>query len=446
MLSFAQCSWSEGLESLSAVTGRITLYRHLLKEGPLNTLLKLVDALNAGDVTLAVYCYHNLLGQLMNDDCRRVSGNLFTDYLLSQMLESESGFSRMAARGVMDAPVYEAMRVELRLFGVLSTLKCADLRRYISERHRELKLSPRQGKDGIALMSNAAWAGGSLRSAPKEKTEQTNYPTPTNIYESEWLTFDYDATALETEYVSDEALEEIYRRLLSSYMWDDYIDDIWNFFASYGTGKFIKHRLFSYFDSCLLPVKRLPVQDELTLHEEERVLMTENVISFMRGESTRHMLIVGDNGRGKTTQILSLTNELPAARLIITDAQGAYELFTTAADILDQPLKFIILLDDVDMTSEPFRRLRTLVTASAPTNALICATARSGDDGMFLMRIKLSAPDMSTFVALIKNLLLREGVTVSTERIQDVCLDQRLQTGEQLTYSNAQRVAALLTR
>ena len=97
---------------------------------------------------------------------RRVSGDLWLDYLLSLVLERPHAFAVMAANGRMDEAERIAMRADLAILGELATLDGAHLYRMAAERHRELQLKPRHAKDNISLLSSAVWAGGSIRPAP----------------------------------------------------------------------------------------------------------------------------------------------------------------------------------------------------------------------------------------------------------------------------------------
>ena len=86
-------SASESLNGLSSRLCRLTLLRRLLEEGPLAELCRLITALYEGDVMLAQDRYHAFAAQLLSGGYRRVSGDLFCDFLLSELLEKENGFS-----------------------------------------------------------------------------------------------------------------------------------------------------------------------------------------------------------------------------------------------------------------------------------------------------------------------------------------------------------------
>ena len=62
--------------------------------------------------------------------------------------------------------------------------------------------------------------------------------------EAEWLSWHYGEMGLRDSYVSDEALEEVIIRLLESEDWRALCDDLWNFFAAYGSAPFLRDKLF----------------------------------------------------------------------------------------------------------------------------------------------------------------------------------------------------------
>lgn len=439
------------VERLNLILCRLTLTKGSLLGGPVSHLARALDALCAQDILQATACYHEMTAALITAPGRRVSGDLLTDHLLWALLEQPNAFSELAAQGLLDAPVYAAMRRELSLLGELSTLDGPTLAKLTGDRLQELKLKPRQARDTISLMTAAAWAGNASR--PPAAQQQAQPPAaapflPGTLNERDWLDWAYDAPPVDGSFVSDEALEEIYHRLLHSQNWSDCIDDLWNFFASAGCGPFLRDRLFCVRRGALvpLPADALPEQDELTFYEEERAALTEQVIHFMQGERNRPLLLTGGPGTGKTTLVLSLARELPEVRLVTAGPEEFASLDLVCRELSRQPLRFLLYLDDADLASQSFAALRQDLQYGrvGGENQLILASARDGDDSVFANRIHLGTPTLKAFIGHVEALLRQRGLLLPYDSIQNACIDAA--NNGPLNYTAATRTASLLAK
>ncbi|MBR0025969.1 MAG: DUF815 domain-containing protein [Clostridia bacterium] len=441
-------SASESLNGLSSRLCRLTLLRRLLEEGPLAELCRLITALYEGDVMLAQDRYHAFAAELLSGGYRRVSGDLFCDFLLSELLEKKNGFSAMAARGEKDLPTMNAMRAELSILCALSKVTSSRLRDWIMERGRENRSRPRPQQDNIALMSNAAWTGGS-RTSQREFAPQPPAHLPAALFEGEWLSWEYEAEQEFGDYVSDEALEEIYHRLLHSEDWRDCLEDLWNFHASYGTGSFLRHRMFALSGGKLLPLPGAGLaQGEPLFHEEEHAALMREVIRFMQGEASERILVTGGAGTGKTMSVISLAKELPEVRLVLTGGEGVHEIADLCETLRQQPLRFLLLIDDVDLSSAEFAKLRSGFAGGGigGANILCIVTAREGDDSLFTRRLELRAPTFKEFVELVQRLLSLDGLYFDYDEVQDACIDHKAAVKGELSFTAAVRVAQNLRR
>ena len=166
MFSFRDCAPAEGAQRIASLLPRLTVLQDVGEDAPFAHLFSVATALHLGDTLGALSCYHRLTAALLACGARRVSGDLWLDYLLSLVLERPHAFAVMAANGRMDEAERIAMRADLAILGELATLDGMHLYRMAAERHRELQLKPRHAKDSISLLSSAVWAGGSIRPAP----------------------------------------------------------------------------------------------------------------------------------------------------------------------------------------------------------------------------------------------------------------------------------------
>ncbi|OQB24972.1 MAG: hypothetical protein BWY11_00738 [Firmicutes bacterium ADurb.Bin182] len=445
MIEFKNCTCMEGVEKLSSLLSRLSVLRRLLSSGPMRLLIEICNDLNEGDIMRASYHYHDLVHELLIAPSRRISGNLWKDYIVSRLLDEPNAFSDMAAKGERDEPLYNAMKTELLILGELSELDGSIIKRWIAERLRDIKLKPRQVRDTISLMSSAAWAGGTHRPLPSDEPQLASLPQlPGSLNETEWLNWDYPEPVLDGSYIADEALEEVYRRLLSKADWRSMQEDLWNFHGAYGSGIFLKYRLFCLSEGGLEPVSEalMPEQDNLTFFEQQRAVIVNNVITFLQGERAAGMLLTGGEGTGKTTQILSLAHEFPQMRLVFVDSRSAGECSELWRMLKGQPHKFIVLVDDIDFEQDSFKLFKAGVMAgrSIPGNVLLCATARCGESSLFPLRVHFTYPPLKTFIELVQQLLKREGYDVDYDTVQNACIDYKAAANEELSFNAAKRV------
>lgn len=443
MREYPSQNCSEGIANLTSLISRLTVLRRLQKSGAMYELCGLISALAEGNVALAQDRYHALAAELLSGGYRRISGDLWKDYLLCQLLEVPNAFSTMAAKGEKDLPVMNAMRAELSLLSALSELSSRKLKEWICERNRENRTRPRQQQDSIALMSNAAWTGGS-RTSQKEFAAPLLPNVPVILAECEWFSWEYEAVPEFGSYVSDEALEEIYHRLLHSEDWRDCLEDLWNFHASYGAGDFLEHRLFALSCGKLVPMEAsLLLEEEPLFHEEEHADLMQAVIRFMQGEQPERLLLAGGAGTGKTMSVISLARELPEVRLVLANGNSAEEIIALCDTLRSQPLRFLLLLDDEDLSSAAFARLRSGFVGGGigGANIMCVVTAREGDDSLFTKRLELRAPSFKEFVELVQKLLSLRGIHVDYDEVQDACIDHKAAGKGELSYTAAVRVA-----
>ena len=341
MLDFRQCEPREAFSRLSALLTRSLLLR---KTPVLDALGEFLDAVNRGDMLLCSSAYHALLFALADSGARRVSGDLWRDYLLHILLTAPHPFARSTAAGKADAALGALMETELSVLGSLSTLEDKTLLAIAQNRVRELKLKSRQARDNIELFSTAVWSGGSARALPG--TEEVK-SVPAFTGELDFTSWRYGEVGLCDAYIADEALEELYLRLLADFHWEEQLETLRCFFSAYGCGAFLRERAFRYTNGALVPLPAhilAPLPAPVCLSAEHDMLM-DQVIRFMQGESPSHILLSGAAGMGKSAQVYSVAYELPEVRLIVADADA--ELFSLFELLASQPFKFLLLLDDV---------------------------------------------------------------------------------------------------
>lgn len=412
-------------------------------------LRALLEGLLAFDLTGAVYAYHQMTAALCKKEDRRVSGDLFKDHLLGLAVHEAHAFARMAARGQREEALWLLMQEELSVLGSLSQLTSQDVARYTRERQQALAMRPRQGKDALSVVATAAWGGGSTRPLPREDGEgPIPQPGPFLKAPFAFTPWQYGEPGLTDAYAADEALEEIYLRLLSAKDWGQLTEDLYNFFASYGCGPFLQHRGFRLEpDGSLTPLPESAFTPLIptSLYEGERVRLMENTIRFLRGEPSENALLYGGAGTGKTAYVLSLLHEFPAARLILADPGEPAALTRLLQTLAGQPHRFLVLLDHMDPAAPSAQTLCSSLCGGRllPDNVRLYATARQNTPAhpLFPLTLFFPYPSLSAFARLVAEILEAEGIAGDPQAIHQACVDHQVDVRERLCFTGAKMLA-----
>lgn len=433
MKDLSQCEAREAYECLAPLLCRSLLLRDDESAAQLSLFF---HAVNEGDLLLSLKAYHDFSAALFTAPARRVSGNLWQDYLLYILLEKPNPFSRRAAASRLDEASLAMLKEELSILGALSTLSDELLIRFAQSRGRALKLKPRQARDNIEMFSNAVWSGGSARSLPTPSEQQQSAGFSFNG-ELEFTSLCYGEASLCDHYVCDEALEEIYARLLEKPDWAAQLEDLRCFFSSYGCGIFLRTRALRFYQGsfCELKAEVLrPLAEPVCFPKEHEQIM-ENVIRFMQGDARAHMLLCGGAGMGKSAQIFSVVYELPEARLVMADEKE--DLFALFALLSEQPLKFVLLFDGVSPNALPSSAFCVL-----PENVLVVVTTRSQSETLeWAQRIVFPSLSGEAFHAFVEDLLESSYVICESTELHNACVDAQVDARSHLSVASALRLA-----
>lgn len=423
---------SKDLGQTMALFARSTL----IPESPaMASLGRMLEQLYAGMLPEACRSYHDALSLMLRSPARRVSGSLFVDQLLYLTLQLEHPFAESAAAGIRDEALFKAMEEELQVLGALSAFKTSDFIAMAQDRRRSSK-----ARDDISARSAAVWSGAPVPSAKPQPQEEPGLQLPLAFSPME-----YGDLGLNDSYVSDEALEEIYLRLLETDDWASLTEDLWNFFSAYGTGDFLRRRAFCIKGGALspLPEKVIAPLIPLSLYESQHTRLMENTIRFMRGESCSSLLLTGEAGVGKTAHVLSLLHELPEVRLVLASRGDLDALNDFLPTLARQPLKFILLLDDIDPDGDELRLFcsRTLGLAALPDNVLLYGTSRIAGPGPYAGALAFPYPNLNQFATLIAELLENDGAYIDRRSVHNAAVDHQVDAREKLTFRGARAVA-----
>lgn len=162
------------------------------------------------------------------------------------------------------------------------------------------------------------------------------------------------------------------------------LTNLQNFYFNNGYGKFIKNKAFTYENGELVPAVNATeiTLDQLKDYESEKKIITENVRNFLSGLPYSHMLLYGDRGTGKSSTVHAVINKFcgEKLRLIEVGKKDISHIPDIKRKLADNPLKFIILLDDLalDDKNDDVAELKTIFEGSFSNtfgNIMLIATS-----------------------------------------------------------------------
>ena len=151
-----------------------------------------------------------------------------------------------------------------------------------------------------------------------------------------------------------------------------------------GYGIFAKYTAFMLKDHVIEPVLTPDPQrlSQLPAYETQRKKVIDNTLALIKGKPAANCLLYGDAGTGKSSTVKAVVNEFAdrGLRLIELKKSQLHELPDVMDAIADNPLKFIIFIDDLSFSSDDadFGALKAVLEgsiASKASNAVIYATS-----------------------------------------------------------------------
>ena len=130
-------------------------------------------------------------------------------------------------------------------------------------------------------------------------------------------------------------------------------DNLAAFYRANGYGMFIDNKAFTFEKGALVPVRNAPdvTLDKLKDYEEEKRIIEDNVINFLRGLPYSNMLLYGDKGTGKSSTVHAMLNKYAPAGLRAAEltkekvGDAALDCGVLAA----LPFKFLLFIDDLSL-------------------------------------------------------------------------------------------------
>lgn len=221
----------------------------------------------------------------------------------------------------------------------------------------------------------------------------------------------------------------------------------------YGYGIFSTANMFTLENDAVVPVKSADTVsvDGFIGYENERKKVFDNTKALIDGKSAANILLFGDAGTGKSSTVKACANFFAeqGVRLIEIRKDQLFGLPHIMGRIADNPLKFIIFIDDLSFNKNDdcFSMLKAALEGSASAkakNAVIYATSnrrhivkesfsdRSGDDDLhrndtvqellslsdrFGLTVYFERPDKSLYLDIIHKLADKNNVTIDKNEL-----------------------------
>ena len=143
----------------------------------------------------------------------------------------------------------------------------------------------------------------------------------------------------------------------------------------YGYGIFASYKMFRVVDNAIVPVEAADTVsvDSFIGYEEERKKVFENTKALIEGRPAANVLLCGDAGTGKSSTVKACANYYSdqGIRLIELRKDQLFSLSYVMGKIADNPLKFIIFIDDLSFNKNDdcFSMLKAALEGSASAKA-----------------------------------------------------------------------------
>ena len=224
--------------------------------------------------------------------------------------------------------------------------------------------------------------------------------------------------------------------------------------SRYGYGIFAGASMFRVDDGNIVAVKavdRVSLSDFVG-YEGERQMVFDNTRALLEGRPAANVLLFGDAGTGKSSTVKACVNQFAdqGLRLIELRKDQLFSLSHVMDRIADNPLKFIIFIDDLSFNKNDdcFSMLKAALEGSASAkarNAVIYATSNrrhivketfsdrsSGDDvhindtvqelislsDRFGLTVYFSKPNKQLYLQIVHELAQKAGLVMDAQQLE----------------------------
>lgn len=253
--------------------------------------------------------------------------------------------------------------------------------------------------------------------------------------------------------------------------------------STLGYGIFASYPMFKVNNGNIIPVES---RDKISIdnfvgYEKERQAVIDNTASLVEGKPAANVLLYGDAGTGKSSTVKAVANLFfdKGVRLIEVRKDQLLSLSEIMGKISDNPLKFIIYIDDLSFNKndDNFSMLKAALEGSASVkagNAVIYATsnrrhivketfsdrASGGDDihrndtvqellslsERFGLTVYFSKPNKILYLDIVRQLCDRYGLSIDPDELDRKAEAFALNKGNRSPRAAEQFVKSLMTK
>lgn len=255
--------------------------------------------------------------------------------------------------------------------------------------------------------------------------------------------------------VVDEARRSIKQRMGECRNWRDFLPELSQYYADYGSGEFGRFRAFRWTKDGeggrLTGVESPdPIRlTDLVEYDWQRASVKRNTEKLLAGLATNNMLLHGDRGTGKSSTVKAMLNEFGSRKLRLVEVakENLIDLPEILSILRKRPEKFILFLDDLSFEENEtqYKAMKAVLEGgleARPSNVALYATSnrrnlirerfsdRSKDEEVHpgdTMQEKLSlsdrfgisvpflCPDQEEFLRMVGILAERVGIKMTDE-------------------------------
>lgn len=306
---------------------RLAIYRGILKDPVIKSLVELLDILAEGKFNLldAVDCYHRFIFALAG------CGRTYRSHLMDLVLHDENAFSRQSEVKEYAAIAPSLIQTVQHDLNLLQQLYHLDFARLDNLTNSSMDNLIRSGSD----------AGASDGFAPK---------------------------------------------LIASQVWADQTEDLYRYYHTNASGIMSRYHALRWDDQCKeltgIPYPDQALLSDLVGYQSQKEQICRNTEQFLAGCPANNVLLYGSRGTGKSTMVKALLNEYwPKGLRIVEVACENLESLPEIIDILrSHALKYIIFIDDLSFEDYEtrYKGLKAVMEGSLdarPANVLLYATS-----------------------------------------------------------------------
>lgn len=394
---------------------RFTVYRRITQEPPFVHLRGILRECYAGNAVEAVRKYFAFVSSLLEKEYSRYSGNIFCDFILFHILETDNAFARGAARGEWNPPLFEAAKMDLGILGELSRIPMDDILQELL-----LRLAGKEKKQALPL-AGVVWAGDKVAGVAGQKKEQHSEMIALQFSDLPKLTYSEEATE---ELTVGDAKGTMYSMFLQERNWDNLADELWHFHSICGSGEFLNGRIF-LFDGKLTQLDTLAdvTFNDLYGFDYQKRMLIKNTLQFINEKEYHHMLLYGAPGMGKTSLALAfMCGSLSNLRVVLLGEGVEFgQLIGLMETLSKQPAKFILFCDGLSLNSKDYENLAKAVGCMKLKNVMICATSdECAAQSVFTMNIELEPLTKNEIIDMVMFLLHAQGINMRKDRLSKV--------------------------